>query len=667
MSRTKQTDALHQLTANTIRFLAIDAINKANSGHPGLPMGMANVATVLWTEFLNYNPTDPQWVNRDRFILSAGHGSMLLYAVLHLSGYALSLEDIKAFRQWGSTTPGHPEFKVTPGVETTTGPLGQGFANGVGMALASRLLAERFNTDDFSPIDHWIYGIVSDGDLMEGISHEAASVAGHLGLGKIIYFYDDNAITIEGKTNLTYSEDVEKRFQGYGWHVQTIDGHNAEAIRQSITAAQAETAAPSIIITKTHIGYGSPNKQDTAACHGAPLGEDEAAKTRANLNWPYAETFYVPEDVREAFKAIQPDLLKTYSAWQSAYSTWQQNHEALNTLWDAHFHPVHAEDLAEQILAAIPDKPAATRAMGGAALQKVAALYPGLIGGSADLGPSTKTLINDAASIGSDDFSGRNLHFGIREHGMGAILNGMAAYGGIIPYGSTFFVFSDYMRPPVRLAALMGLQTLFIFTHDSIFVGEDGPTHQPIEHLAVMRAIPNTVLFRPADRLETAAAYAAAMRYQEGPTIFCLTRQTVENIPRDEASALEGTARGAYVIETSEHPEVVLVGTGSDLHAAVQAGRALHKEGRRVRVVSMPSLDQFMRQDATYRNEVIPPHCKVIVVEAGIAMGWHGLTDAPMHFIGLNSFGASAPAGRLAEELGLTSENVLKKIKAWLD
>lgn len=667
MSRTTQSETLHQLTANTIRFLAVDAINKANSGHPGMPMGMANVAAVLWAEFLNYNPEAPQWVNRDRFILSAGHGSMLLYAALHLAGYAISRDDLRDFRQWGSRTPGHPEFGETPGVETTTGPLGQGFANGVGMALAARMLGDRFATPEFSPIDHWVYGIVSDGDLMEGISHEAASTAGHLGLGKIIYFYDDNAITIEGKTDLAFSEDIEKRFQGYNWHVQEIDGHDADAIRQAIKAAQAETAKPSIIITKTHIGYGSPNKQDTAGCHGAPLGAEETTAAKANLNWPVDSTFYVPEEVEKAFADLKPALAAQEKEWQRHFDAWQKDNANLKTLWDAHFTPVHAQDLAEQILDAIPDKAAATRAMGGAALQKVAALYPGLIGGSADLGPSTKTLINDSASVTASDFMGRNLHFGIREHGMGALMNGMAAYGGVIPYGSTFFVFADYMRPPVRLAALMKLQSLFIFTHDSIFVGEDGPTHQPIEHLAVMRAIPNTVLFRPADRIETAAAYASALRREDGPTVLCLTRQNLDNIPRDEKSALAGAACGGYVLEGDDNPELVVVGTGSELHPALNAARALRKEGRRVRVVSMPSLDLYLRQDVSYRDSVIPPDCPVVVVEAGISMGWYGLTQAPMHFVGLDSFGASAPAGRLADEFGLTAEKVLQRIRQWLD
>lgn len=661
---------LNRLSANTIRMLAVDAVQKANSGHPGMPMGMADCAFVLWCRYMKFNPDDPKWVNRDRFVLSAGHGSMLLYGLLHLSGFNVSLEDLKQFRQWGSRTPGHPEYECLPGIETTTGPLGQGFANGVGMALAAKIMAERFNCDDFSPIDHLVYGIVSDGDLMEGIASEAASLAGHLRLGNLIYLYDDNYITIEGETRLTFSEDVKGRFRAYGWHTIKIDGHNHDEISGAIEEGQRNKEKPTLIIARTHIAYGSPNKQDDASSHGAPLGEDEVRKTKKKLGWPLEPPFHIPEEVKTVFRQRVECLMTEYSRWQEGFEAWQTNHPDLADLWYKTHTKQIPDDLEDILIESLPNTAAATRVISGKILQKAADVIPGIHGGSADLAPSTKSLIDRSSSIKPGDFRGRNLHFGIREHCMGGILNGMALYGGFVPYGSTFLVFSDYMRPSIRLAALMKLPVIYIFTHDSIFVGEDGPTHQPVEHLAALRAIPDLTVIRPANGLETAMAWAYALRRTDGPTALCLTRQSIPNIPQPDGFDAIDIQKGGYVLsqENGSVADVVFVSSGSEVAVALESKAILEKEGWNVRVVSMPSLDLFKEQPPSYRESVVP--CKetpAVVVEAGVSQGWYELTRAPMLCIGVNRFGSSAPTTVLAEKFGFTGEGVAESVANWLE
>jgi transketolase len=665
-----KSENLEQLAVNTIRMLAVDGVQKANSGHPGMPMGMADCVFTLWTRFLRYNPADPNWPDRDRFILSAGHGSMLLYAMLHLSGYEVTIEDLRQFRQWESRTPGHPEYGCLPGVETSTGPLGQGFANGVGMALASRMAAARFNRDGIELIGHRIFAVVSDGDLMEGISSEAASLAGHLGLGNMVYLYDDNHITIEGGTDLAFSENVAARFEAFGWHTVKTDGHDREAVAGAIAAAVAETGRPSLILARTHIGFGSPNKHDTSEVHGAPLGAEEVSATRKNLGWESNGPFFVPDAVRGLFEERARALRPEYDAWQARLKEWQTKYPDLAGLWKSMRDRRVPADLEETLASALNGKTAATRIHGYRVIQKAAAAMPGWVGGSADLTPSTKTGIDGAASISAGRFEGRNIHFGIREHAMGGILNGMALYGGFIPYGSTFLVFSDYMRPSVRLAAIMGLQVVYLFTHDSIFVGEDGPTHQPIEHVAALRSIPGLTVFRPADGLETAMAYAYALRKQDGPTAICLTRQNVPELtalrPPETAASIQ---KGGYVLvkEKSARPDVILIGTGSEVSVAVEAGNRLAEEGLNVRVVSMPSLSVFGKQLPAYRDSVLPGDgTPVAVVEAGIAMGWHEVTSGPMLFVGMNRFGASAPSEVLAEKFGFNGPSMAQKVSDWL-
>ena len=661
---------LSQLAVNTIRFLAVDGVQKANSGHPGMPMGMADCAFILWTRYLKFNPKDPEWSNRDRFVLSAGHGSMLLYGLLYLSGYDVSLDDLQQFRQWGSRTPGHPEKGCLPGVETTTGPLGQGFANGVGMALAAKIMAKRFNRDDFSPVDHRVFGIVSDGDLMEGVASEASSLAGHLRLGNLVYLYDDNRITIEGETRLTFSEDVERRFQAYGWHTVRIDGHNHEEIAQAIEEGLVEKKRPTLILARTHIAYGSPNKQDKASSHGAPLGEEEVRKTKEKLGWPLEPAFFVPEEVKELFKNRVEELNEEYDHWQAGFRAWQKRHPDLADLWNKILQKEIPENLEKTLVGHLPEEPAATRSTSGKIMQKVAEMIPSLYGGSADLAPSTKTLIDGADSIGPGCFAGRNIHFGIREHGMGGILNGLALYGGFLPYGSTFLVFSDYMRPSIRLAALMRLQVVYVFTHDSIFVGEDGPTHQPVEQLAALRAIPGLTVIRPADSLETAMAWAYALRKQDGPTALCLTRQKVPNLKRPGDFDIGDVLRGGYVIsrEKGRKPDVVLVASGSEVAVALESKELLEREGRDVRVVSMPSFDIFKAQREEYQESVVPRRgVPLVVVEAGVTQGWYEMTRSPVLVLGINEFGASAPHEVLAEKFGFTGKGVTEKIRCWLN
>ncbi|RII30287.1 MAG: transketolase [Geobacter sp.] len=655
-----------RLCADAIRFLSIDAVEKANSGHPGLPMGAADCAFALWGNFLNFNPADPVWPNRDRFILSAGHGSMLLYSLLHLFGFGLSIEELKNFRQWGSKTPGHPEFGHTVGVEVTTGPLGQGFANGVGMAIASKMAAERFNTDSFSPVDHTIYALAGDGCLQEGISYEAAALAGHLKLGNLVYIYDSNSITIEGKTDLAWSEDVAGRFTASGWHVQKIDGHDYGQITAALAAAKAETGRPSLIIAKTHIAFGSPKCQDSSGAHGSPLGKDEIAATRANLGWQYGP-FEVPEEVAATCKKRVAELKKGYDAWQQGFAAWRGQNPEKAQLWDDMWQKRLPENLAEELIACVAGKDGATRALSGAVLQKVAALVPALAGGSADLSPSNNSDIKGAASVQTDSFAGRNLHFGIREHAMGAVVNGMALYGCFIPYGATFLVFSDYCRPAIRLAALMNQQALYIFTHDSFFVGEDGPTHQPVEHVASLRMIPNLQLFRPADGLETAVAWQSALQRTNGPSVLVMTRQKLPVIVRNSTTGPADILKGGYVVSSPEGTaDVVVMASGSEVHVAVEAAEKLAAQGIKARIVSIPCLEQFMAQPAAYRDEVLLKGVPRVAFEAGRGESWGRLIGCDGLFIGIDHFGASAPDKVLAEKFGFTAPQVAEKIEAFL-
>ncbi len=660
----KELKNLEELSVNTIRALAMDAVQKADSGHPGLPMGAADFAYVLWMRFLKHNPADPHWPDRDRFVLSAGHGSVLLYSLLHLFGYDLSLEELKQFRRWGSRTPGHPEYGLTPGVETTTGPLGQGFGNGVGMALTERILAERFNAGGEEIVNHYTYGLVGDGDLMEGISSEAASLAGHWGLGKLIYFYDDNHITIEGSTDLAFSENVGRRFEAYGWQVLEIDGHDREAIGQALQSAQAEEAKPTLISGRTHIAQGSPHKQDTAAAHGEPLGEEEVKATKKNLGFPVEPPFLVPGEVRSLFDQRGKELKAQAGAWKERFSSWRQAHPEKATLWDTFMSRRLPADLKKHLPVFETGKSIATRNASGEVLQALASQLPNLIGGSADLAPSTKTFLKGFASLGRDSFAGRNIHFGIREHAMGAILNGMSLHGGVIPYGGTFFVFSDYMRPPLRLAALMKQPVIYVYTHDSIFVGEDGPTHQPVEHLAALRCIPNLTVIRPADATETAVAWMVALESKKGPVALILTRQGLPVLDRKELAPAEELRRGAYIISPGgvEPADILLIASGSEVHLALQAQKLLAAKGKVSRVISMPSWELFDSQPEAYRQQVLSPRVPLrLAVEAGCSQGWHRYLGDFGEIISIDRFGASAPYKVLAEKFGFTPERVVTR------
>jgi len=650
--------------ANTLRFLAADGVEKANSGHPGMPMGMADCAYVLWSKFLRFNPEDANWIGRDRFVLSAGHGSMLLYALLHLYGFDMSMDDLKNFRQWGSKTAGHPEYGEAPGIETTTGPLGQGFATGVGMALASKIFSVRFGRELFNR--QRIYGIVSDGDLMEGVASEAASLAGHLQLGNIVYIYDDNHISIEGSTNLTFSESVSKRFESYGWQVIEIDGHNHAEIESALKTGIAEAGKPTLIKARTHIGYGAPGKVDTAGVHGAPLGAEEIMAAKENLGWPEDKSFYVPDEVRTEVKKRIAVLKEDYNKWmkeyQSAKASAPETFKALDSDWIK----TQIDTLAAELNSSIPAESAATRKLSGAVMQKIAEYLPLFIGGSADLAPSTGTYLKAFDSIQANRFEGRNLHFGIREHAMGAILNGMALYGGIIPFGATFMQFADYMRPAIRLAALMGIRVIYVLTHDSIFLGEDGPTHQPVEHLASLRAIPNLTVIRPADAGEVAGAWIVALRNQTGPTALILTRQGVPVIDKGKNFGIEEVAKGGYIIEDCNKPDLILCASGSEVGLAIEVKKLLAEKGKKIRVVSMPSLELFMQQDADYRQQVLPENVPVVVIEAARLMGWGDLVRGPLLKIGVENFGKSAPAKILKEQFGFTPEAVVEKISRFI-
>jgi transketolase len=656
---------LHALCINTIRTLAIDGVQNANSGHPGLPMGVADMAYVLWTRYLKHNPADPAWPDRDRFVLSAGHGSMLLYGLLHLTGYDLSLEDLKQFRQWGSRTPGHPEAGVAPGVETTTGPLGQGFANGVGMAIAERFLAATFNRPGFPVLDHHTYAIVSDGDLMEGISHEAASLAGHLGLGKLICLYDDNKISLDGPTELAFTEDVGARFRAYGWFVQQADAYDLEAIDAAIRAARAETDRPSIIVFRTHIGYGSPNKQDTSAAHGSPLGEEEVRLTKEALGWPADARFLIPAEALEVFRRAVERGREAQAGWGEMFERYAeefpQEAALLEQLWRG--------DLPEGWEDALPtfspaDGPIATRSASGKALNALAAVLPTLIGGSADLSSSNKTMLAGYDNFQRETPAGRNLWFGVREHAMGGILNGMAAHGGVIPYGGTFLVFSDYMRPAVRLAAMSHFPVIYVWTHDSVWVGEDGPTHQPVEQAAALRAIPNLVVIRPADANETAVAWKMALQRRDGPTGLLLGRQSVPVLDQNDLGSAEGLARGAYVLRDvpGGSPDLILMASGSEVHLALAAQESLAEEGIAARVVSVPSWELFEAQPQSVREAVLPPGVGArLAIEAGVSQGWDRYVGPDGDVLALDRFGASAPYRVLMERLGFTLAEVVRR------
>ncbi len=655
-------EQLEQLAVDTIRCLSMDMVEKANSGHPGLPMGMADCAFVLFHEFLRFDPELPDWPGRDRFILSAGHGSALLYSLLHLYGYDLSLEDLKQFRQWQSPTPGHPELGCAPGVETTTGPLGQGFATGVGLALAARMLSAHLDTDNFRPLAYRIFGIISDGDLMEGLSSEAASLAARLSLGNIVYLYDDNKISIEGSTELSFTENVGQRFDAYGWHVQHVDGHDRKAIRQCLRQAVAESRRPSIICARTHIAYGSPGKQDSADAHGAPLGPDEIKATKKAMGWPEKSAFSVPIEVRSCLAQRKDELQQDRQAWETRYAEWEKSHPDQASLWRRLNGPEIPEDLLSTLVTAAGTEAAATRALSGKVLQRAAEILPGLVGGSADLAPSNKTWIKDSQAVQGPEFSGRNLHFGVREHAMGAMLNGMALSRGLIPYGGTFLVFSDYMRPAIRLAALMELGVIYVFTHDSIFVGVDGPTHQPVEHLSALRCIPGLSVYRPADPIETAAGWTLALQNRKRPTALILSRQKLPVLDRPESFRAEHALRGAYVlVEEKNGSKDIVVATGSEVAPAAAAARTLG-----IRAVSMPSIETFLAQPEEIRQEILPADSRVAVVEASHDPGWYRLAGRQGLVIGLDHFGASAPAKVLQEKFGLCDRAILSKLQQWV-
>ena len=652
---------------NAIRFLAVDGVQKANSGHPGMPMGCAPIAYLLYTKIMNHNPSNPKWINRDRFVLSAGHGSMLLYSTLHLCGYDISLEDLKNFRQWKSITPGHPEYGLTPGVETTTGPLGQGITNAIGMAVANAFIADKFNKDDIELFDHKIYVIASDGDLMEGVSHEAASFAGHNKLDSLIVFYDDNKITIDGSLSLSMSENVANRFEGYGWYVQTVeDVNNISELEKAVENARANRKSPSLIITKTHIGFGSPNKQDTAAAHGSPLGEDEVKLSKKNLGWPDDKTFYIPENVTKFFSDIKPKGIKQEEEWNKKFETYKKKYPAEADIITDIFNGKFGDDWIKKLPAfeKWSDK-IATRSASGKVLNSIAPSLPTLIGGSADLTPSNNTLAEGFKNFSAENHSGNYIRFGIREHAMAGIMNGMALYGGVIPYGGTFLVFSDYLRPAIRLASLSGIKPIYVFTHDSIGLGEDGPTHQPVEHIASLRAIPGVVVIRPADANETVYAWKAALQHSSSPVALILTRQKLPVIDRSKYNSAEGLLKGAYVIkDTDKIPDLILIATGSEVSLALDAAEKMKLDNIKCRVVSMPSWELFEKQSNDYKESVLPVKVKArISIETGVKFGWERYTGGEGKSISIEKFGASAPYQTIFENYGFTADNIIAEAK----
>ena len=655
-----------QRVANTIRGLAMDGVQAANSGHPGLPMGMADVATVLWTQYLKHNPQNPEWSDRDRFILSAGHGSMLIYSLLHLSGYDLSMDELKHFRQWGSKTAGHPEYGHTPGVEATTGPLGQGCGNAVGMALAEKMLAARFNTPQHNIVDHFTYVIASEGEFMEGISHEVFSLAGNHQLGKLILFYDENYISIEGDTRITYTDDVEKRMEAYDWHVQRINGHNYDEINSAIQTAQKETSKPSVIICNTIIAFGSPNKAGSHEAHGAPLGEEEISLTKAALGLP-PEKFFVAEEVRRTFTGVAAKNMQDEQAWNDLFAEYTRTHPEKAAEWESCLRGDVPPDLAGKIEDFEAGGSMATRSASGKVLQDLAKAIPYLVGGSADLAPSNNTYLKGFGDVGRDSFQGRNFHFGVRELGMGAVMNGIQLHGGFRVYGATFLVFADFVRPATRLAALMNLPVIYVYTHDSFYVGEDGPTHQPIETLMSLRITPNVTVIRPSDATETKEAWAAALENKSGPTALLLTRQNLPVFDRKELAPAQDLKRGAYTIWENEPTghDIILISSGSEVWIALDAGKKLAQDGKRVRVVSFPSWELFEQQDQAYKVSVLPVACHVrLAVEAGSTIGWEKYVGLEGKIIGIDHFGASAPGAVLAEKFGITVEQVYEQAQS---
>lgn len=658
---------IDQVAVNTLRFLSVDEVEKAKSGHPGFPLGTAPLMYTVWDRFMNYNPKDPNWFNRDRFILSPGHGSALYYAMLHLAGYDVSIEQLKNFRQWGSITPGHPEYGVTPGVDASTGPLGHGFAMGVGFAIAETMLAAKYNKPGFEVVNHYTYGLTSDGDQMEGVASEAASLAGTLGLGKLIYLYDDNHITIEGDTEIAFREDVGKRFEAYGWQVLRVaDSEDIDALENAIKEAKSDTEHPSLIIVRTHIGYGSP-KQDNASCHGEPLGAEGVAKTKEAADWPVGQSFYVPVTVRKHFDDKLAACAEKQAAWEALLADYKVVYPELGKELE--------ERIKGDVLVSRSDLEAvfndiegiSTREAGGEVLQKLSMQLPQLVGGSADLGPSNKTVMKTCGYYSKDDRTGRNIHFGVREHAMGKALNGIALHGGFIPFGGTFLVFADFMRPAVRMAALMGLRSIFVFTHDSIAVGEDGPTHQPVEHAMSLRVIPNLCVIRPADALETAMAWQTACLNQHKPTALLLSRQKLPVLHKYAAVIHDNAGKGAYVLDAGQgEAKAVIIATGSEVHLALEAQAKLAEEGICVSVVSMPSWDMFEMQSEEYKKSVLPEGLPKVAVEAGVTLGWSRYTGSEDNVIGINKFGASAPGGTVMKEYGFTAENVAAKVKSLL-
>jgi len=653
---------LDERCVNTIRFLAVDAVEKAKSGHPGLPLGAAPMAYVLWDRILRHNPENPAWSNRDRFILSAGHGSALLYSLLHLYGYDMPLDDLKRFRQWGSKAPGHPEYDLSMGIEATTGPLGQGFGMGVGMAIAERFLGNCFNLPDYNIVDHYTYAIVSDGDLMEGISYEAGSLAGFLKLGKLIYLYDDNHISIEGETDITFTEDVQRRFEAYGWQVLRVaDGNDLNGIEKAIKEAQVENDKPSLIIVRTHIGYGSP-KQDTPGVHGEPLGPDALKETKETLGWPTEPEFYIPEDVLDHFRQAQGKGAGLEAEWQAIMESYRKAHPDVTEEFEQILKGTLPPDFVEKLpVFNTDDGPIATRSASGTVMNAIARMLPhSLAGGSGDLAPSTKTILVGYGDFGFTKDCSHNIHFGVREHAMGAIVNGMALHGGTIPYGATFFVFSDYMRPALRLAALMQIHSIFIFTHDSIGLGEDGPTHQPVEHLMSLRAMPGMTIIRPADANETAVAWRIAIE-SSGPISLALTRQKLPVLDTEVYAILEGVPRGAYVLADadSKNPDIIIIATGSEVDLALSAREELRNNGVQARVVSMPSWELFEEQSTEYKQKVLLPDVPKLAVEAGATLGWYKYVGDNGDIIGIDRFGASAPGKTAFENLGFSVENVV--------
>lgn len=662
---------LEQSAINTLRFLSADGVQKANSGHPGLPMGTAAIAYTIWTRHLKFDPTNPAWWDRDRFVLSGGHGSMLLYSLLHLTGFDLPLEELKNFRQWGSRTPGHPEYGLTPGVETTTGPLGQGFANGVGMAIAEAMLAERYNKPDDKLVDHYVYGIVTDGDLMEGVSSEAASLAGHLRLGKIIYCYDDNHISIDGSTELSFTEDRALRFEAYGWQVLRVeDGNDVEAIDKAIKQAKADPR-PSLITCRTHIGYGLPTRQDTAKAHGEPPGVEELRAAKINLGWPVEPDFYIPQDVKTFYRNTGRNGHEVALQWESASleyarlytEDWNELKQRMDAVfpekWDEKL-PVFPADA----------KGMATRAASGQVINALAGTFPQLVGGSADLTPSNNTWIKQSSAFQYDNPGGRYLHFGVREHGMGAVVNGLAVHGGFLPYGATFLIFTDYMRAAIRLSALSHFHSIWVMTHDSVGLGEDGPTHQPVEHLAALRAIPNLVVIRPADANETSIAWKAAIERKGGPTLIALTRQAVPTLDRSKYATAEGLLNGAYVLADlgGSEAEILLMASGSEVQLVVAAAERLAEENYCVRVVSFPSWELFNATTPEYQRKVLPEGVrKRVAVEMGVAMGWEKYVGEDGVVLSIEGYGASAPYQTILQEYGFTVENVYQQAKQLLD